>query len=107
MLVPAGVRGRRGGRVRIGITAGARGVEPSQVLVPHQLLPRPELVEIVPGADTGLVPIREFGADRVMSYRLDLRNGDLALTDLQRFLARAVAATLRRWRSATEDFLQD
>ena len=83
----------------------SRGVEPSQVLVPHQLVPRPELVEIVPGVDTGLVPIREFGADCVMSYRLDLRNGDLALANLQRFLAGAVAAHLGGWRIDPEEFV--
>src|ERR1700681_1649106 len=99
-------RRRRGGGIRIGITARACGIEPLEILVPHRIVPRPELVEIVPGVDTGLVSVRELGTNRVVPDRFDLRNGDLAFADLQRFLAGTVAAYFRGWRIDSEEFVR-
>ena len=57
-----------------------------------------ELVQVIPGVDAALVTVREFRADRVMADLLDFGDGHLALADLQRLLARAVAAYFSRGR---------
>src|ERR1700676_5304785 len=101
-----GVGGRGGGCVLARIAARAGDIELFEVLVPHRLLPRPELVEIVPGVDAGLVSVREPGTNRVVPDRFDLRNGDLAFADLQRFLAGTVAAYFGGRRIDSEEFVR-
>src|SRR5438477_5336140 len=106
VLMTAGVGGRRRGGVRIGITARARGIEPLEIFVPHRIVPRPELVEIVPGVDAGVVSVRELGTNRVVPDRFDLRDGDFAFAHLQRFLAGSVAAHVGGWRINSEEFVR-
>src|ERR1022692_2262196 len=94
VLMAAGMGGRRGHRIRIGVATCARGVDPLEVAIPHYPLPQAELVEVVPGVNAGFVPVGELGPDRIVAHRFDLGDRYLALADLQRFLAWAVAAHL-------------
>src|ERR1700693_5158259 len=88
-------RGRRR-RARDRTPAPARGLHAREVIPPHEVVTRPEIVQIVPGINAGIVAVGKFRPDCVMSHRLDLGDGHVALAYLQRFLPWTVTPHLRR-----------
>src|SRR5436309_2159226 len=105
VVVTAGMRrrGRRGVRIEIAARTG-RG-EPRQISLPQLVLPLAQIVQIVPGVDAGVVTVGELRPDGVVADRLEFRDRDFALADLQRFLAGPVPAHIRRGRVNAEEFV--
>ena len=57
MLVAAGVRRRRGGRIGVDVAARARGGKAREVLLPQRIVAHTEIVEVVPGENTRIVAV--------------------------------------------------
>src|SRR5438876_10408248 len=104
VVVTAGMRRRGRGGIRIGIAARTGRGEPRQISLPQLVLPLAQIVQIVPGVDAGVVTVGELRPDGVVADRLEFRDRDFALADLQRFLAGPVPAHIRRGRVNAEEF---
>src|SRR5690606_25846065 len=87
-VLGAGARYRRGVR-------NAELFEAIQVRLPLGLAVATKLVQIRPGIEPGVVSVIEHQPDRIVSYRLDLRDDDLVFAQLQGFLSRSVSADFR------------
>ena len=106
VVVTAGVRRRGRHSVRIGIAASAGGVQTLEVTVPHRLVPRAELVEVVPRVDARLVSVGKLGTYRIVADGFHFGDRDLALADLQRFLAGPVATHFGGWRIDSQELIR-
>ena len=61
-----------------------------EVLAPEASLAREQIVQILPGVDSGVVPIAEHDADCVVAHRLELLYPHVLLAGLQDPLGIAV-----------------
>src|SRR5688572_7658050 len=73
-------------------------VEPLEVALPELVLVFPELAQVLPREDAGVVTIGEHRPDRIVSDRFEVLDRHVALADLKHFLTRTVAADFGRWR---------
>src|SRR5215831_2226653 len=105
-MVAAGrpARWRQRGVARIvRVTTRIGFLQALEVTLPESLLRRTEFVEVLPGIDAARVAIGEHRLHRVVADRLELRNGHIALADLQRLLARAMPLHFGRRREHAQE----
>src|SRR5450759_487090 len=66
-----------------------------------------KVIEIVPGIEPGIVPVRKFELDGIRADRLDRLDRDVLLADLEHFLPWPVAAHFRRRRKDAQVFASE
>src|SRR6185295_10392410 len=90
--------GQRGVAWIIGVTACARALQSLEVFRPQALLGRAQLIKVWPRKDSARMPVGEHRLHRVVADRFEPRDRDVALADLQCFLAGTMAFDFGRWR---------
>src|SRR6185437_983434 len=88
------------------VTARTRLRKPLEIASPQLVLPRAQVVEILPGVDPRVVTVGERRPQCIVPDRLDACDGHVALPGLQRLLAGAVAAHLGGRRMHPQEFVR-